>query len=222
MRNFRANCAVQDQTCAVHHFRAMEFFRAKMMDKALQEFNIALTADPNDAFARSDLGVLHFYRGDIKAAEACWDEVLELDPKHAGTLFNLGLLYRNRCEFDLAEDMLEKCLAAKPDMEPARHYLFEIRKLKLELHELTSAAKQAPSELPAAGSAAKEKEVHTHYVRAIELFRAGDMVAARREFDFVLQARPLTRPRRLECDVVQCRRWGLVSRKKSWLRWREG
>lgn len=59
--------------------------------EALAHYQRALQADPLAAALWCDLGVLHSYREDPEAAEACFRRALHLEPGQARARFNLGL-----------------------------------------------------------------------------------------------------------------------------------
>ena len=52
----------------------------------------ALKIDPRDVGARTKMASCLFFEGDVDGAIAQLDQSLKYDPKHAGTLFNLGMI----------------------------------------------------------------------------------------------------------------------------------
>jgi len=55
-------------------------------------YNKALEINPKNVGARTDLASCMFYQGDIDGAIAQLEKSLTYDPKHAGTLLNLGVV----------------------------------------------------------------------------------------------------------------------------------
>jgi cytochrome c-type biogenesis protein CcmH/NrfG len=61
-------------------------------DTAASYYQKALQANPKNVGARTDLASCMYYQGDVDGAIAQLEKSLTYDPKHAGTLFNLGLI----------------------------------------------------------------------------------------------------------------------------------
>ena len=59
---------------------------------AASYYNKALAINPKNVGARTDLASCMFYQGDIDGAIAQLQKSLTYDPKHAGTLLNLGVV----------------------------------------------------------------------------------------------------------------------------------
>lgn len=61
-------------------------------DTAAQYYQKALKANPKNVGARTDLASCMYYQGDVDGAIAQLEQSLTYDPKHAGTLLNLGIM----------------------------------------------------------------------------------------------------------------------------------
>jgi tetratricopeptide (TPR) repeat protein len=59
---------------------------------AASYYNKALEINPKNVGARTDLASCMFYQGDIDGAITQLEKSLTYDPKHAGTLLNLGMV----------------------------------------------------------------------------------------------------------------------------------
>ena len=59
---------------------------------AASYYSKALEINPKNVGARTDLASCMFYQGDIDGAIAQLEKSLTYDPKHAGTLLNLGVV----------------------------------------------------------------------------------------------------------------------------------
>ena len=64
-------------------------------ETAASYYNRSLQANPTNVGARTDLASCMYYQGDVDGAIAQLEKALTYDPKHAGTLLNLGLIRWN-------------------------------------------------------------------------------------------------------------------------------
>jgi Flp pilus assembly protein TadD len=79
----------RDLACARH--LAMLYDRKGDFDKALDEYNKLLAANPKDADAHNDLGYGYYTRGKFEAAEKSLRKAVECDPKSKRAWANLGM-----------------------------------------------------------------------------------------------------------------------------------
>jgi tetratricopeptide (TPR) repeat protein len=89
--------------------------------RALEELQRAVQADAGSLEARVELGVAQRGLKRFTEAAATWEAVLNVDPQHAGALFNLGVLY---AEFwkqpDRAKQFLQRFLKVAARSHPKR------------------------------------------------------------------------------------------------------
>lgn len=83
-------------------------------DAAAQQFERVLAADPNNAPAVQNLGILALKRGDAKTAEASLTHALELNPRLPLALNTLGVLYAQRGDYARAVDAWNRAVAVDP------------------------------------------------------------------------------------------------------------
>jgi tetratricopeptide (TPR) repeat protein len=68
------------------------YFDAERYDDAIKWYEDALALQPNDVNVSTDLGVCYYYINQPDKALAQFEKSLELDPKHAKTLLNVGIV----------------------------------------------------------------------------------------------------------------------------------
>jgi tetratricopeptide (TPR) repeat protein len=68
------------------------YFDAEKFDEAIKWYEAALKLNPSDVNVSTDLGVAYYYTNDPDKALAQLDRSLKLDPKHAKTLLNVGIV----------------------------------------------------------------------------------------------------------------------------------
>ena len=103
---------------ATHQFKEAEGYYEK-----------ALQADPRNVNIRTDLASCLYYTGDIDGAIAQLQKSLSYDPKHAGTLMNLGIIeWKGKNDVNAAVAAWEKLLKLNPDFpqkEVVEHMIAE-------------------------------------------------------------------------------------------------
>jgi tetratricopeptide (TPR) repeat protein len=68
------------------------YFDAEKFDDAIKWYEAALKLNPNDVNVSTDLGVSYYYTNNPDKALAQLDRSLKIDPKHAKTLLNIGIV----------------------------------------------------------------------------------------------------------------------------------
>jgi tetratricopeptide (TPR) repeat protein len=68
------------------------YFDAERFDDAIKWYEEALKLNPNDVNVSTDLGVSYYYTNNPDKALAQLDRSLKIDPKHAKTLLNIGIV----------------------------------------------------------------------------------------------------------------------------------
>jgi tetratricopeptide (TPR) repeat protein len=68
------------------------YFDAQKFDDAIKWYEAALKLNPNDVNVSTDLGVAYYYTNDPEKALEQLDRSLKIDPKHAKTLLNIGIV----------------------------------------------------------------------------------------------------------------------------------
>lgn len=89
--------------------------RGRDEQKALEYYQKAIEANPNDASLHNNRGSLYAEMGKTAEAQAEFQKAAELDPAAAGTYYyNLGVVLVNKSKMDEAAAALKKCTDLDP------------------------------------------------------------------------------------------------------------
>lgn len=91
-------------------------------DLANQQYQQALAIDPNDAHALFRLAYGESLRGETEAAIELYERVCNLRPTPVGALINLGLLFEDEEDYQLAASRFQQVLDFDPNNSRARMY----------------------------------------------------------------------------------------------------
>jgi tetratricopeptide (TPR) repeat protein len=92
------------------------YFDAERYEDAIKWYADALKLAPNDVNVSTDLGVSYYYSNQADKALAQFDKSLKLDPRHAKTLLNVGIVKAfGKQDLDGAEAAWKQVLAIAPD-----------------------------------------------------------------------------------------------------------
>jgi cytochrome c-type biogenesis protein CcmH/NrfG len=92
------------------------FYDAQQFKDAIDYYGRSLNAEPNDPGVRTDMGTAYFYLGNADRAITEFNTALKNDPKHAQTLFNLGLVkWQGKSDVAGAVEAWETLLRVVPD-----------------------------------------------------------------------------------------------------------
>lgn len=97
------------------------YFDAERFKDAAQWYEDALTIDPRNVNANTDLGIAYYYMDQPDRAIGHFDRSLAIDPKHSKTLLNLGFV-RAFAKEDLpgATQAWQRVIDVAPDTPEAR------------------------------------------------------------------------------------------------------
>ena len=109
-----------------------------MMYRATHQFKTAidyyqksLDINPKNVGARTDMASCLYYLGDVDGALAQLDKSLAYDPKHAGTLINIGIIrWKGKNDVDGAVAAWEKAIKLSPnpqDKEAIQHMISQAK-----------------------------------------------------------------------------------------------
>jgi len=77
-----------------------------------------------------ELGKFYFLNGKYKEAIANFNRVLEINKSNEEALYNLGLIYENQNQKDIAVKMFERAVGINPDYKIAQQHLNKLKGLK--------------------------------------------------------------------------------------------
>ena len=151
-----------------------QFMSAKKYDKAAEEFEKCLTADPSRLDALHELGRCYTFLQQYDKAAAAYKKAVELYPEDTRLLTNLGY-YQMRAK--LPEDALETYKMIL-DVEPNSYegnrwvgYLYEKQgELDLALKHYEKAIEVKPDDVKTTGSMAKIYKKKGDMTKALQLY----------------------------------------------------
>jgi cytochrome c-type biogenesis protein CcmH/NrfG len=97
------------------------YFDAGRYQEAAEWYEAALKITPKDVNASTDLGIAYYYMNDPDRALAQFDKSLSVDPSHAKTLLNVGIVRAfGKQDLKGAADVWQKVLTVAPGSDEAR------------------------------------------------------------------------------------------------------
>jgi cytochrome c-type biogenesis protein CcmH/NrfG len=97
------------------------YFDAGRFQEAADWYEAALKIHPKDVNASTDLGIAYYYMNQPDRALAQFDRSLIVDPSHAKTLLNIGIVRAfGKQDLKGAADVWQKVLVVAPASEEAR------------------------------------------------------------------------------------------------------
>jgi tetratricopeptide (TPR) repeat protein len=108
----------------VHEVLAQADAEAFRTEDAINEFQLALRAAPNEPGLHEELGDVFWTAGKLQEADDAYAQEIKIDPNNAVALYKLGSLRVTRRE-DTASGvkLLERALALDPTLNDAHYYL---------------------------------------------------------------------------------------------------
>lgn len=100
--------------------RGNYYRNSKQYEKALSDYNSALSKDPNYNLAYINRGNVYFNLGNFDQALADYDKAMELNAQSNILRNNRGAIYFKRGQYDLAFEDFNAALATNPDYADAR------------------------------------------------------------------------------------------------------
>jgi tetratricopeptide (TPR) repeat protein len=97
------------------------YFDAERYDDAIKWYSDALTLAPNNVDVSTDLGVCYYYSNQADKALEQFDRSLKIDPKHAKTLLNRGIVLAfGKQDLDGATQAWQKVMEVAPGSQEAQ------------------------------------------------------------------------------------------------------
>lgn len=122
----------------------------------IAELKVQLDKEPENTDARSELALLHFEAGDIKAAKEQWIKVTEIDPKRVDAWFNLGFAYYSSTPSDpeSAKAAWQKVVDLDPDSQVAQTAKTHIQGMLSKAGGASPATTTSPDATPSGAASA--------------------------------------------------------------------
>jgi tetratricopeptide (TPR) repeat protein len=103
---------------------------------------------PDDWTRWNDYGIGLFLQGDLRAAEAAFQKITEIDPKNPDGWVNIGRVRVQEGNLEGARAVLEKALALAPDLARAHFFYGRVLKSEGRYHEAISHLRRALRQFP--------------------------------------------------------------------------
>ena len=104
-----------------------QYFKKGEYEKAIAEYEKAITLQPDFAPAYNRLGMAYAILRDFEKAEKNFLKVIELAPEVDQGYVNLGLLYELKGERERAISLLEKALSINPENKKVKEHLKKLK-----------------------------------------------------------------------------------------------
>ena len=112
----------------------MVYRAAHQFKTAIDYYQKSLDINPRNVGARTDLASCMYYLGDVDGALAQLDKSLSYDPKHTGTLINIGIMrWKGKNDVQGAIAVWQKALKLNPDPQSKQvieHMIAEAKQSK--------------------------------------------------------------------------------------------
>ena len=96
-----------------------DYYRKGELGPAMQTYNAAIKADPENPIAWNNKGLILTIVGKYKEALACHMKALELDGVYIDAISNIGMIYAKMKKFEDAMEYYDAALELHPDHEAA-------------------------------------------------------------------------------------------------------
>jgi protein O-mannosyl-transferase len=106
-----------------HNNLGNAYLSVGLFDKAIEQYQTALSLNPNYTRAHNNLGNAYQYKGLFDKAIEQYQKALSLKPDYIEAYINLGVMYQSKGLFDKAIEQYQTALSLKPDHAEAHYNL---------------------------------------------------------------------------------------------------
>ncbi len=110
LEELRKHCCTTDDIYAVTVFTALCLDRLGLLPQAITNYQAALALRPNTTLA-SNLGMCHFYSGDLNKAIDAYQQAIDLDERNAKAYNNLSAAYFQDGDYESALELAETAIS---------------------------------------------------------------------------------------------------------------
>ena len=118
---------------------ALTYKAAHQFDKAAEYFKKSLDSDPRNVAVRDDYASCLYYLGDVDGALVQLNKSLTYDPKHPGTLYNIGMIeWKGKGDTAAAVAAWDKMLKLNPNLpqkDQIQHMIEMVKQSKPQVAE---------------------------------------------------------------------------------------
>jgi Flp pilus assembly protein TadD len=107
----------------IHNYLGLVYINRNMLDKAMEQYLIAVDLSPDYAEAHNNLGVIYQFSNMPDKAMEQYIIAVNLKPDFADAYYNLGGVYMDLNMPDKAEEQFMTSIRLKPDLAKAHFYL---------------------------------------------------------------------------------------------------
>lgn len=124
--------------------RGIEFYSTGEFDRAIEEFSMALSMDPEFPKAYNNLGVVYYAKGDTDKAIEYYNKTIELDTDYPGAYYNRALAYKKLGKYKMAIEDYNRAISYGATNIKTYYYSRSISfkilgEYKKALHDINSA-----------------------------------------------------------------------------------
>jgi tetratricopeptide (TPR) repeat protein len=129
----------------VFYFLGQAFAKEKNYEKAIENYEKAISINPNNIDFHNDLGTVFSISGNRKKAIETYENIISITPEKAKSYFNLGIVYSEFSDFKNAIINIKKAISINPDEVDYYISLGEVFRMKENYAEAIKYYKKAIS-----------------------------------------------------------------------------
>ena len=166
----------------VYFFRGTAYGNLLVFDKAIQDFNTAISLKPDYVEAYYNRGEAYQNQDKLDLAIESYNKAIELDPKFASAYFNRGLAYSGKNDLERAIVDYNKAIELSPEHAKAYYsrgnaYIY-IGEFDLAIEDYTKAVQLTPDDMRAYNN------------RGITYFKKGEVNLAIEDYTKAIALKP--------------------------------
>ncbi len=105
-----SNQILKDGHSSLHNLRGTIYHDLKNFDKAIEEYLIAQSINPNISAFYYNMGLVYYDMKDLDKALECYNKAVEIDPKNSDAYNNIALIYSHKGDLKNAIENYTKAI----------------------------------------------------------------------------------------------------------------